>query len=977
MRRAGLIAALAAVAALAIPAAASAANPTILNTNTGCSGQTSWLISCATAGQTGTGGNANQLRISGWFSHDTGNTLASLLTDDDWDGTNDVSTVRGAGATRPNIFGGYPRSRSNVTYQLPTGNTGMSCDGFPGFGGTRRTDNRVARIAARDSGNQTSGTSSSQIKFLAAGSCTGPEDFAYIYTWGTNNFVNSTSLEPGEQKTFTYTGDDSDTTGNSDFDGIRWRTRNIRTGALSAETDSCPSNGDNASKSLTVTFPDRGAFVVEAELLTGNTCNQDQNPNYWVPIGTADVNSAGAPSLSLDSATTTQSGVVRPQFGQDWTVRAQGLVDPDAGDGGGAQIVEWDVNNNTGDGASGFEASDIAGYGSTLPANTTTQNVDSSPQAAGLYSVRAKVTDNGAGDAADPIRRTGGAVTLQYRVDAAPTANGQTVTTDTGATNAPMTLTGSDPDGDSLSWTTGAAANGTVGGSGAARTYTPAAGFAGTDSFSVTANDGFGRTDDDTVSLNVRPGTTITDEPPAFTNDASPDVAFNSNATAVATNFQCKLDGGSFTSCNSPQTFPGLADGAHTVQVKAAAGGVEDASPDTTSFTVDTVAPSAGVDAGPPDPSNDTTPEIDFSNTETPVTSPVSFQCQLDGDGFDPCSSPYVTPVLADDVHTFEVKATDAAGNASGVDSITWRSDATDPQTAIESTPANPTSNPDAEFDFASNELGGYECRLDSTAPGDFDPCAEHSEFEDLAPGEHTLDVRALDLAGNADETPASFEWTIDGLSGETSIDSTPSNPSSNVNPDFEFSSNELGTFECRLDSADEVDFLPCASPHGYSGLGEGEHTFEVRSIDIGGNVDATPASHTWLIDLTVPETGIDSTPPNPSPSPNADFEFSSNELATFECRLDSVDEGDFAACASPASYGGLLDGTHTFEVRALDLAGNFDPTPASATWTIDSGLEFPESLSAQAAPRGSGGSGPKKCKGKRKGKCKRKRGGK
>jgi Ca2+-binding RTX toxin-like protein len=64
-------------------------------------------------------------------------------------------------------------------------------------------------------------------------------------------------------------------------------------------------------------------------------------------------------------------------------------------------------------------------------------------------------------------------------------------------------------------------------------------------------------------------------------------------------------------------------------------------------------------------------------------------------------------------------------------------------------------------------------------------------------------------------------------------------------------------------------------------------------------------------------------------------FGFLSNDdEATFECKLD---DGDFEACTSPKEYLGLSEGSsHTFEVRAVDPAGNTDTTPASRDWTVD-----------------------------------------
>ncbi len=65
----------------------------------------------------------------------------------------------------------------------------------------------------------------------------------------------------------------------------------------------------------------------------------------------------------------------------------------------------------------------------------------------------------------------------------------------------------SDPDGDALTYAIGDQPDhGTLSGSGAALTYTPAAGYAGPDSFSVRATDVFGASDTATISVTVTPG---------------------------------------------------------------------------------------------------------------------------------------------------------------------------------------------------------------------------------------------------------------------------------------------------------------------------------------------------------------------------------------------------------------------------------------------------------------------------------------
>ena len=196
----------------------------------------------------------------------------------------------------------------------------------------------------------------------------------------------------------------------------------------------------------------------------------------------------------------------------------------------------------------------------------------------------------------------------------------------------------------------------------------------------------------------------------------------------------------------------------------------------------------------------------------------------------------------------------------------------------------------------------------------------------------------AKDLAGNALEKDYSWSFTTtsDTTAPETTIDSGPSGTVSSTTASFGFASSEEGsTFECSLDGA---TFASCTSPESYSDLADGSHTFRVRAIDKVRNTDDSPASRTWTVD-TPPDTAIGSGPSDGSyvRSTTASFSFSSDvSAATFECKLDNE---AFKSCTSPKSIpdvGILVEGAHTFEVRAIDKAGNVDPTPANRRWTVD-----------------------------------------
>jgi Bacterial Ig-like domain len=93
-------------------------------------------------------------------------------------------------------------------------------------------------------------------------------------------------------------------------------------------------------------------------------------------------------------------------------------------------------------------------------------------------------------------------------------------------------------------------------------------------------------------------------------------------------------------------------------------------------------------------------------------------------------------------------------------------------------------------------------------------------------------------------------------------------------------------------------------------------------------------AEGNWTVDTVAPDTSIGSGPEVSVNSTSATFEFGSDEgWVSFECRLDG---GAFEPCSSPKEYEGVSDGPHTFEVRATDIAGNVDGSPASRSWTVD-----------------------------------------
>jgi len=146
------------------------------------------------------------------------------------------------------------------------------------------------------------------------------------------------------------------------------------------------------------------------------------------------------------------------------------------------------------------------------------------------------------------------------------------------------------------------------------------------------------------------------------------------------------------------------------------------------------------------------------------------------------------------------------------------------------------------------------------------------------------------------------------------------------------------------FDSASEIFYQASGTSiwsygFAFGQFANGSYTVHVKATDTLGNVEAEGTTRTFVIDGTAPETSFTGTLPySPTTSKRATFNFISSETgSTFECRLDG---GAWGSCVSPKSYGYTPDpllstGSHTFDVRATDTAGNVDPTPATYTWII------------------------------------------
>ena len=236
---------------------------------------------------------------------------------------------------------------------------------------------------------------------------------------------------------------------------------------------------------------------------------------------------------------------------------------------------------------------------------------------------------------------------------------------------------------------------------------------------------------------------------------------------------------------------------------------------------------------------------------------------------------------------------------------------------------------------FASDAGSGVDKTYFTLGSNPDDPTTSSSVYNPsskpvLSDGQR-IKYFSVDVAGNAEGVKSSGAASVDASAPDTTINSGREGTITTRTATFTFTASENGsTFECRMDAG---QFAPCTSPVSYDGLADGSHTFQVRAIDQFGNVDATPASRTFTVQVAE-EPPADTTPPDTllkkkklkaAVGKKKKVKFGASEPATFTCRIDRK---AWKPCASPMKVK-VKAGKHVLLVVATDAAGNADPTPA------------------------------------------------
>jgi len=218
--------------------------------------------------------------------------------------------------------------------------------------------------------------------------------------------------------------------------------------------------------------------------------------------------------------------------------------------------------------------------------------------------------------------------------------------------------------------------------------------------------------------------------------------------------------------------------------------------------------------------------------------------------------------------------------------------------------------------------------------------------FSKPTSGSHIFQVRAKNLQGSIDPSPAIRNFTIDIVAPTVTIITPLENALSNQNSmaaswsgSDDFTPIVNVQFSYRIDSW-SWSAWSTVSAATLTNMSNGVHSLQVRARDDAGNISAA-ASRDFVLDYYVPHVAFTGGPANNSTvsttSVSISWSGSDNLTPTPNLRYSwQLDSGGWAtySTAVATTLSGLTVGTHIVKVQAEDAAGNIS-TPAVINFTI------------------------------------------
>lgn len=317
---------------------------------------------------------------------------------------------------------------------------------------------------------------------------------------------------------------------------------------------------------------------------------------------------------------------------------------------------------------------------------------------------------------------------------------------------------------------------------------------------------------------------------------------------------------------------------------------------------------------------------------------------------------------LPDGNYTWTGRAADALGNSRpATGTLSFRVDGLPPKAVTLASPATGTwvntAKPqlcwDATTDNGASGLQGYTLRIDGQAKPAV-PAAQtcYVPTANLAEGDHTWDVQAVDNAGNPGPVSVSRTVRLDLTKPPTPTLAVPdAGAMVKANPPTFFwqqvtdgpvaGPSGVCSYVVTVNGVEQVAASTANKLVWPSVLTDGEMQWSVRAVDCAGNAGADAARTLYLdtkapaqVVITAPSDGVWTTDTRPTIAwqPSSDV---GTGLCSYQVTIDGDEASIEGLVTSYTPSADLDDGLHTLVVRAVDCAGNLSP-PSSLSFGVD-----------------------------------------
>ncbi len=291
-------------------------------------------------------------------------------------------------------------------------------------------------------------------------------------------------------------------------------------------------------------------------------------------------------------------------------------------------------------------------------------------------------------------------------------------------------------------------------------------------------------------------------------------------------------------------------------------------------------------------------------------------------------------------MYTWNIGVWDASGSATYTEERTLYIDTEPPGTPSITAPADganvSTDNVRVEWNATTDSgtgIQGYWMKNDTgtwTAIGN----TTSYLFNNLPEGEHTVHLKAYDLAGNNGST-ISVSFTVDTIKPNFSYLTPNKTIFNTTSPSIQWRGSDTGTgiqvFQWRIDGG--TWYNKTTANKTFSNLAEGTHTFTVWAYDWAGNI--RDPTLTFTVDTETPTLSITSPADGATiEKSSVTVEWSGNDAGSginyYEVQID--DGGWEQVSGTSYKFTGVNDGEHTVDVRAVDKSGKTSTKPVTFT---------------------------------------------